>query len=256
MNAMIIAHRGESFDAPENTMSAISLAWDRGADAVEIDVQLSKDNKVVVIHDANTNRLGSINKKVKDQTAAELKKLDVGSWKHPKWKGECIPLIKEVLDSVPGSNLPTRKAGKLIIEIKSDAKIIPYLRAEIERSKLKVDQIEFIGFDLNTMIVVKQTFLNYKVLWLLDLDYNWLNRIFQPSISKAIAKAKNHTLDGLNVWAGNMLDKNIIEQVHASGLLLYCWTVNDIEKARWLMKCGIDAITTDRAAWLGKQLID
>ncbi len=94
---LIIAHRGESYDAPENTLASINLAWQRDADAVEIDVRLSKDNKVVVFHDKTTRRLGGRNESVKNQTLEELKELDVGSWKSEKYKNEKIPTLTEVL---------------------------------------------------------------------------------------------------------------------------------------------------------------
>src|SRR5215510_13578750 len=81
----IIAHRGASFDAPENTLAAIHLGWKQQADAVEIDVQFSKDGHVVVIHDDNTRKTGGVRKKVSAQTLAQLKSLDVGRWKHAKW---------------------------------------------------------------------------------------------------------------------------------------------------------------------------
>ena len=121
MSALIIAHRGESYDAPENTLASINLAWERGAEAVEIDVHLSKDNQVVVIHDPNTLRVSGIKKKIKNSTVADLKKLDVGSWKSAEFKNEKIPTLKEVLATVPQSK-------KLIIEIKSEFKILIFLR--------------------------------------------------------------------------------------------------------------------------------
>lgn len=96
-DCLIIAHRGESFDAPENTLAAIELAWKRGARAVEIDVHLSKDNHVVVFHDFNTKRLSGVNKNVRSQTLQQLRALDVGSWKGVHWKGEQIPEINDVL---------------------------------------------------------------------------------------------------------------------------------------------------------------
>jgi glycerophosphoryl diester phosphodiesterase len=92
---LIIAHRGESFDAPENTLAAINLAWERGAEAVEIDIQFSKDRELVVIHDTDTKRLAGIDKKVVDQTLEELKKLDVGVWKDIQFKGERVPTIRK-----------------------------------------------------------------------------------------------------------------------------------------------------------------
>src|SRR5256886_17013132 len=84
----IIAHRGASHDAPENTLAAIRLAWQQQADAVEVDVQLSKDGKLVVIHDDNTKRSGRFARKVNALTLDELRKLDVGRWKGNRWAGE------------------------------------------------------------------------------------------------------------------------------------------------------------------------
>ena len=244
---LVIAHRGESFDAPENTMAAINLAWERGAEAVEIDIQLSKDLEVVVIHDLNTKRLAGVYKNVKDQTVAELQKLDVGTWKDIQFHGEKIPVIEEVLASVPAGK-------KLIIEIKGGAETVPVLKSKLEQLNLDSDQIEIIGFDLNTIIKAREEFQNHKVLWLLDLDYTWQTRLFCPSIDKGIAKAKKFGLDGLNVWAGKMLDKSMIDKIHDAGLLAYCWTVNDIEKAKELADWEVDAITTDGAEWMKKHL--
>jgi len=244
---MIVAHRGESFEAPENTMAAIDLAWELGAEAVEIDVQLSKDNKVVVIHDFNTKRLAGVNKKVRNQTLEELKNLDVGAWKDIQWQGEKIPTLLEVLTSLPVDK-------KLVIEIKSDQKTIPFIEDNLRQLNIKSELIEFIGFDLKTMAAAKKKFPDHKVFWLLDLDFYWINRIFKPSISKAITKARHYGLDGLNVWAGKMLDRKGIDQVKSSGLLLYTWTVNDIEKAKKLVSWGVDAITTDGAHWLKTHL--
>ena len=124
MKPIIIAHRGESFDAPENTLASVNLAWERGAEAVEIDVRLSKDNHVIVIHDANTKRVGKRNKSVKNTSLAQLKKLDVGSWKSEIYSGEQIPTLKEVLEIVPNNR-------KLIIEVKSNLTTLHYLKNDI-----------------------------------------------------------------------------------------------------------------------------
>src|SRR3954470_3141821 len=77
----IIAHRGASYDAPENTVAAIKLAWEQKADASEFDVFLSKDGKIVVIHDKDTKRVAGVDKTVASQTLAELRQLDAGKWK-------------------------------------------------------------------------------------------------------------------------------------------------------------------------------
>src|SRR5438445_6957075 len=110
----IIAHRGASYDAPENTLASVKLAWEQKADAVEIDVHLSKDGSIVVIHDANTSKVAGVRKRVSDQTLAELKGLDVGRWKGPKWASERIATLDEVLATVP-------ERKRLFIEIKCEA---------------------------------------------------------------------------------------------------------------------------------------
>src|SRR5262245_65624278 len=105
----IIAHRGASHDAPENTLAAVRLAWEQGADAVEVDVQLSKDGKLVVIHDDNTKRSGGFARKVRAQTLDELRRLDVGRWKGKRWAGEKIPTLDVVLEAVRSEE---RRVGK------------------------------------------------------------------------------------------------------------------------------------------------
>ena len=97
----IVAHRGASYDAPENTVAAIKLAWEQKADAAEFDVFLSKDGKIVVMHDKDTKRIAGVDRKVVDQTLAELRKLDVGRWKDAKFAGEKMPTLDEMLATVP-----------------------------------------------------------------------------------------------------------------------------------------------------------
>ncbi len=243
----IIAHRGESFDAPENTLASINLAWQRDAAAVEIDIQLSADLKIVVFHDLNTKRIGKRNKKIKRQTLAELRELDAGKHKGEKWIGEKIPTLTEVLATVP----PTRK---IIIEIKCSAEIIPFLKNYIEKSGLKKEQIEIICFNLSTIAAAKKALPQFKALWLLDLDYIWTNRLFRPNIKRIISNAKKYRLDGINVWAGKQLTPKFAGQIKAANLLLYCWTVNDPIQAKKLFTIGVDAVTTDKQLFIKSEL--
>ena len=247
MSFKIIAHRGESFDAPENTLASVNLAWERGADAVEIDVHLSADNKIVVIHDSTTKRIGNYNQKVSRQTFTELRQLDVGSWKNANYEGEKIPLLSEILSTL-------KENKTLIIEIKSDIKILPFLKKELEISNLKSEQIQIISFRYSVVTLAKKMLPGYEILYLADLDYNWFTKIISPSVEILIQKAKDANLDGLNVWAGNLLTSEFAMKVKASGLLLYVWTVNDPQHAKKLFSWNIDAITTDRAEWLRQQI--
>ncbi len=244
---LIIAHRGESHLAPENTLSAIRLAWEKGATAVEIDVQLTIDKQIVVIHDKNTRRTGNQKMTVKKSKLGELQSVDVGLYKDEQWKGERIPSLTEVLNTVPTN-------GKLIIEIKCNNEIIPYLIPEIKKSQLKIPQVEIISFDYTVISEIKTQIPEYKMLWLLDLDYYypaWMLRINKKGI---LEKIKKSNLNGINVWAGKVINEQFIEYFKRHGLFVYTWTVNDVKVAERLINQGVDAITTDRPNWLKTQL--
>src|ERR1035437_436502 len=150
-----IAHRGESFAAPENTLAAIKLAWTHRADGVEIDVRLSKGNKIIVIHDMNTKRTSGVSRSVKSQSLESLKKLDVGIWKGKKWLNERIPILEEVLETVPHRKF-------VMIEIKCSIAILPLLNKLLQKTNLKHSQIKLAGFGLKKMSLVKKPFLNLK----------------------------------------------------------------------------------------------
>jgi glycerophosphoryl diester phosphodiesterase len=137
---LLIAHRGESRDAPENTLAAFDLAWERGARAIECDVHLTRDGKLAVIHDANTRRIGGPNLLLRIQTLAQLQLLDAGSWKSRKWAGVRIPSIEEVLDSVPAR-------GRIFIELKEGPECVPAVVRAIKRCRLKNSQIVVMSFD-------------------------------------------------------------------------------------------------------------
>src|SRR5262249_38764427 len=97
----IIAHRGASHDAPENTLAAMRLAWAQGADAIECDVHLARDGELVVVHDPDARRTTGVALEVARASVAELQQLDAGRWKDARFAGEKIPTLDEVLALVP-----------------------------------------------------------------------------------------------------------------------------------------------------------
>lgn len=243
----IIAHRGESFDAPENTLASINLAWRRKVKAVEIDIQLTSDNQIVVIHDPDTFRISGKKLAIQKTTLSELKQLDFGSFNDPKWAEERIPTLREVLSTVP-------KDGKIIIEIKSNSHILDRLTQELSQSGLESAQIELIAFDVQILKKAKQLMPEYKMLWLLDLDYSRPRWMLWNNKKNIIKKINRFHLDGVDVWAGRVLNGDFISAFKNAGLLIYTWTVNDPEKAKWLLQNGVDGITTDKAGWLTEEL--
>jgi len=244
----IVAHRGESFEALENSLSAIHLAWERGARAVEIDIHLTEDQEIIVIHDKHTGRIGDKKLFVKKSKLHELKSVKLDLKKGNAFTEERIPTLYEVIETVP-------LEGKLIIEIKCGEEIIKPLVELLKSTNLKNHQIEIISFNFDVLASIKKLLPHYKVLWLLDLDYYWPHWLLRIKPQKIIQKIKDHGLDGVNVWAGKVINASFVNAFKKEGLLFYVWTVNELQEAHRLLAYGVDAITTDRAEWLSKQLI-
>ena len=138
-NIPVVAHRGASKDAPENTLPAFEKAWLQGADAIEGDFHLTADNEIVCVHDANIRHYTQKDIEVRDLTLAELKKLDFGRWHDKQFAGTRIPTFKEVVATIP-------KGKRIFIEIKSDAQLVPHLIHQIRNSSLELQQIVIISF--------------------------------------------------------------------------------------------------------------
>ncbi len=240
----IIAHRGASYLAPENTLASVKLGWEKRAD-VEVDVYLSKDNRIVVIHDSTTKRTsGGTDLKVSETDSQELRKLDVGSFKGPEFAGEPIPFLEEVLATVP----PGRK---LYVEIKCKQEILPVLKPMLAQSG-KMSQIVIICFDLEVAAASKKI-IDVPTYWLKGTDKVKDTQQWIPHDPNLAETAKARGLDGVDVhYAG--VTEEFVRGVRAAGLKLYVWTVDDPEEAARLVALGVDGITTNRPEWLREQL--
>jgi glycerophosphoryl diester phosphodiesterase len=109
----VVAHRGETFGAPENTMAAFELAAARGADAIELDVQLSSDGIPAVIHDRYLDRTTDGSGAVRSHTWAQLRRLDAGSWYDQRHGGQRIPSLGDAIEWARRTDIP------LIVELKT-----------------------------------------------------------------------------------------------------------------------------------------
>lgn len=243
----IVAHRGESADAPENTLAAIRMAWQRGADAVEFDVQLTKDGRPIVIHDKDTKRTTGIDKVVKRTTLDELRKLDAGLWKDAQWKGERLPTLDEALAITP-------EKKRCFIEIKVGPESIPSVGKAIADSGKPREQFAIISFNAATIAEAKRQLPDIEAYWLCGFERDKKTGEWTPSIETLIQKAKSLKADGLNLAANGPLDRESIRRIHDENLKLFVYTVNDSEKARRFVDWGINGITTDKAGWLKEQL--
>jgi glycerophosphoryl diester phosphodiesterase len=239
-NTMFIAHRGASYDAPENTMAAVKLAWAKNADAVEIDVHISKDKRIMVIHDKDTRRTSGEKLVVKNTNSSELRKVDVGGFKSKNFVGEKIPFLIEVIETIPSGK-------QLFIEVKCGTEILPCLK-EIINNCGKKEQIVIIGFNFKLVEKVKNL--------LPDVLCYWLHFNVMGSYDlKWIEKAKHAGLDGLN-FRFKGITPEFTNAVHKAGLKMYTWTVDDPREAKRLIGLGIDGIITNRPEWLKNSLLN
>ena len=225
---IVVGHRGSSRIAPENTVAAARLAWQQGAQGVEVDVHLSLDNRIIVNHDYGTKRTAGIDYKISETSYDVLKDLDVGSWKSEAYKGEPIPLLSQVVEALPAARL-------LVIEIKSDKKIVPYIHEEFHDHP-KVNQFIFIAFNYETILAVKKAFPPNKAFW--------LSGSFKEDPEKILSKVKNDGLDGVDLNY-RIITRELVDLAGSLGLEVHTWTVNNLEKAIEMKAVGVKSITTD-----------
>lgn len=242
----IIAHRGASHDAPENTLSAFRLGWEQRTDANELDIYLTKDGQIVVLHDASTKRTTGVDKPVAEQTLDELRTQDAGKWKDDKFTGERIPTLAEALETMP-------EGKRTFIEIKCGSEVLPELERVLSASGKKPAQLVIIGFKYDTMSKAKQRFPQLQVYWVVDAKPP-RGKDKPPALAELSRRAKSANLDGLDLSWKFPLDAAAIAEIKQQGLQIYVWTVDDEAVARRLATAGVDGITTNRPQWLRERL--
>jgi glycerophosphoryl diester phosphodiesterase len=241
-----IAHRGESFLSPVNTMAAIDLARRSGADAVEIDIHLTRDGQLILSHDADTQRTCGQKLTIKDQTLAELQQLDAGIWKGDQFRGEKMPTIDDALATIPDGK-------RIFVEIKVGPEAVPVFAEALKRSGKRDEQIVVISFKEETIRATRQQLPNLQALWLSGQKKND-SGIWKPSVPEMITTAKTIGAHGIDLQAHEGITAGWTEFLQQFGLPLFVWTIDDVDLARKMIAAGVSGITTNRAAWL-RQLV-
>lgn len=234
---LIVAHRGASHDAPENTIPAFLLAWQQGADAIEGDFFLTADGEIVCIHDSRTGRVADIDLVVKESAIIELRQLDVGLWKGDEWRGTVIPTLSEVLEIVPDGK-------KIFVEIKDDTDILPKLYHEIDQSGLSNEQIVIISFNSEVIREFKLARPEHKAYWLSGFREDDSGNII-PEVGKVLEILDYSGADGFSS-NHRLIGQEFINRIISSGYEYHVWTVNDPETAVKFMEYGAGSITTDK----------
>ncbi len=248
----IVAHRGASYDAPENTLAAFRLAWERGADAIEGDFYLTADQQIVCIHDKTTKRTAPNQPQlaVAESTLAELRRVDVGTWKNARFADERIPTLAEVLATVPNGK-------QIFVEIKCGIEILPVLARQLAASKLKPEQVTLICFSDAVVTEARKAMPQYRANWLTSYRQKTETSPWSPSIDAVLEELARTGATGLGSQANlKVIDESFVEKVRRAGFGFHVWTVNAPEAARRFQSLGTESITTDRPAFIREALED
>ncbi len=245
----VIAHRGESNDAPENTLAAFRMAWERHAPAVELDVHLTRDGHLIVSHDPDTKRTTGVEKVIQESTLEELRTLDAGRWLGPQWAGEKLPTLDEALATLPAQ-------GRFFIEIKVGPEAIPPVAEAIRRTGRPDAQFVVISFNADTIAASRKQLPEIQAYFLSSFKQDKATGAWHPSASELIETAHRIGANGLNLAAKGPIDADFVHQVKAAGLGMFVWTINDQDVAERFAALGVDGITTNRSRdvqqWLGQ----
>lgn len=244
---LIVAHRGASAEAPENTLPAFNLAWDQGADAIEGDFHLTKDGQIVCLHDPNTKKVSGVELSAKDSTLEELQKLDVGSFHSAPFKDTRMPTLQEVMATVPDGK-------KIYIEIKCGPSIVPTLLEEIEKSGLKRDQIVVISFNADVIKAIEAEAPFYKTCLLISIKKDDAGTL-TPDFPTILTRLKDSQADGLSA-SFTHLTEDMIRSVKEEGREIHTWTVDGPAAAKQLSDWGIQSITTNVPGVIRKHLFE
>ena len=233
---LVIAHRGSSAQAPENTLPAFELAWQQEADGIEADFQLTKDGHIVCFHDKDTKRIAGEKLLVKDATLAALRELDAGTWKGEKYKGTRIPTIAEVLATIPPGK-------KIFIEIKCGPEIIDPLVRELASSGLSPNQVVVICFDSAVLKALNERDPQWRTGWLCSFSKKAkdTSRISPEKVMNTLGEIRASAL----LSGGGNVSEDLLGKLTAAGIQHYVWTINDPKLAASYRAQGTGAIITD-----------
>ena len=229
-----IAHQGASADAPGNTLAAFRLALEMGADGFELDIMLSTDGYLVVIHDDTVDRTTDGRGPVRQKTLAELKALDAGVRFGARFAGERIPTLQEVFDLVAGNRA--------------------FVNVELKADSLKSD-----GLEEKLVALIRRYDLGER---LLISSFNpfalWRVRRLTPDLPLALLYAENMPVHLRNRWFAflsrpealnpglRMATQEHVRWAKSKGYRLYVWTVDEEPEMRRLIALGVDGIMTNK----------
>ncbi|HSL93653.1 MAG TPA: glycerophosphodiester phosphodiesterase [Bacillota bacterium] len=225
----IIAHRGASLIRPENTVAAFDAALAIGADGLELDLQMTSDGQLVVLHDETLDRTTNGSGYLRSHSLSEIRALDAGSWFSEEYSGEKIPLLQEVLELARG------KGGLINIELKNGIVRYPCMEEKLISLLEEYPQQEIIvsSFNHHSLRLIKQ----------LKPDLP-CGALYIAGFLEPWEYARRWGFDGLHPIHLNIIP-DLVTGCHAAGVKLYPWTVDDSDALRQISASGVDGIITN-----------
>lgn len=243
----IVAHRGASYDAPENTLAAFRLAFEQDADGIEGDFYVTSDNQIVCIHDKDTARTAGKRLVIADSTLEQLKTLDVGSWRGAQFANERIPTFEEVLAVVPDNK-------RFVIELKTGPEIVPLLKAKLDEADLGRRKLLIIAFNVETAIASKSQLPDVPVHWLTGFEQE--KGSWTPSAESIIETVARIKADGVGMQGKRqVVDEAFVNKLKNAGIKeFHFWTIDNPQDAVFFKSLGAFGITTNRPAFIRQHL--
>jgi len=223
---LVIAHRGASGTCPENTLVSFRHAVALGAHMIELDVQLTCDREVVVIHDLTLERTTDGRGTVRDQTFEEMRRLDAGGWFGPSFRGERVPALAQVLAAVPlPVNVELKPAGDDGLEERA---------LGIVDAAGALDRVVFSSFDADVLVRLRQRAPGARIAVLWE----------SAPIAEGLALAGRVGATALHLRK-DAVTTQAVAAATGSHLPVRAWTVNDPDESAWLTARGVEGIFTD-----------
>ncbi len=227
---LVLAHRGYSSKAPENTMAAFELALQKGSHGLELDVHLSKDREVVVIHDHVLDRTTNGTGLVEEHTFAELRQLDAGAWFAPEFEGERIPTLDQVCELVKGKNL------LLNVEMK----------AALGFEKLNERLVQVLTSHGVEEQVIVSSFNHYSLAHLKQIRPELRTGIlYNAALVDPWVYAKSIGASALHPYYLGIIP-DIVAGAQQNGMLVNTWTVDSPADVQRMITARVDSIITNK----------
>jgi len=228
---LLIGHRGYPARYPENTLASFKGAMEAGCDMIELDVTLTKDRKVVVIHDDTLDRTTSGKGPVKNHALSDIRTLDAGSWFNPRFAAQRVPELSEVMELTAGRCMLNIEIKESAFEVEFPADAIEHQVAELVKTSRATDRVIISSFDQRI-----------------------LQRIAAMVAPPAIAYISDHGADKIVLemllkmrafsWHPRfkVLTRNQVDMLHAAGFRVFPWTINTRAEAEKVLALGVDGL--------------